>query len=120
MKVIVAGSRTITHYPTVRNSINQVLRENQIKVSEIVSGHAGGVDKLGEEYAERNFIPLKVFPADWGKYKKQAGFIRNAEMAEYADALIAIWDGKSNGTKHMIKMAEKKNLETFIITLEGD
>ncbi|MEA1980842.1 MAG: hypothetical protein U9N54_07710, partial [candidate division Zixibacteria bacterium] len=69
-----------------------------------------GVDKLGEEYAEQNYIPLLKFPANWNKYGKRAGYVRNEEMANNADALIAIWDGKSKGTNHMINIAKKKGL----------
>jgi hypothetical protein len=83
-------------------------------ITEVVSGTARGIDSIGESWARDNKIPLKQFPADWDTYGRSAGYIRNAEMADYADALIAIWDGKSRGTKHMIDIATKKGLEVFI------
>ena len=65
------------------------------QVTEIVSGGAKGVDRLGEWYARQRGLPCKAFPAQWAKYGKSAGPIRNAEMAEYADYGVAVWDGVS-------------------------
>ncbi len=110
MKVIVAGSRAVAHYALVANAI----RESGFDISEIVSGGARGVDQLGELYALRNGIRLKRMPAEWNAYGKSAGFRRNAEMAEYADALVAIWDGESSGTGHMIQVAKRRGLRVFI------
>lgn len=80
----------------------------------MVSGGASGVDLYGEKWARKNDIPIKRFPADWAKYGKRAGLIRNVEMANYADGLIAIWDGQSRGTKHMIDVAKDKGLVVYI------
>lgn len=101
MKVIIAGSRGITDYGLVDHAIEQSPFEFQI--DEIVSGGALGVDSLGEDYASEHGVDLIIFPPNWKKYGKAAGVLRNTRMAEYADALIAVWDGKSKGTEHMIK-----------------
>lgn len=114
MKVIVAGSRGVTDYDTVAEGIQRGIKELGIEITELVSGGAAGVDKLGEKYAVRNDIPIKVFLADWEKKKASAGIIRNAEMAKYADALIAVWDGESRGTKNMIEVATRKELKVFV------
>jgi len=82
---------------------------------EIVCGKAKGADSLGEKYAIENNIPIKYFPPDWLRFNKSAGFIRNEEMAKYSDGLIAFWDGKSKGTKHMITIAKKYNLNIKIV-----
>lgn len=82
--------------------------------NEIVSGGAQGIDFLAELYAKKKTIPFKEFPADWKNLGKKAGFIRNSEMAEYADGLIAIWDGKSKGTFHMISEMVKRNKLVYI------
>jgi hypothetical protein len=115
MKVIIAGSRNITDYEEVCRAI---LFSNFDDISEVVSGKAKGVDTLGERFAKEFDIPLKEFPAKWrpspGVYDKAAGIKRNVEMANYADALIALWDGKSPGTKHMISIAEKKGLKVYV------
>lgn len=98
MKVIIAGSRDITDKYTVIDAVKGA----EFVISEVVSGVARGVDTLGEQWAEKNNIPVKQFPADWETFGRSAGYQRNYEMARYADALIAIWDGKSRGTLNMI------------------
>lgn len=114
MKVIIAGSRNFNDYTLVKNNCD-VLLSIAKETIEIVSGGARGADSLGERYAHENNLELKVFPADWDKYGKGAGFIRNKQMAEYGDALIAFWDGKSAGTKMMIDLAKKINLKVKVI-----
>jgi len=110
MKVIIAGSRDITDYSTVKAAY----LKSGFDASEVVSGGARGVDYLGELLAKDFSISVKVFPADWNKYGKRAGILRNIEMAKYADALIAVWDGESKGTAHMISEAKKNNLKVFV------
>jgi hypothetical protein len=112
MKVIIAGSRYGISYETVARFIQ--LCPIHLSISEVVSGCANGVDSHGERWAQENQIPVKRFPADWHNNGKQAGFIRNLEMARYADGLIAIWDGQSKGTKHMIEIAKKKGLVVYV------
>lgn len=117
MKVIIAGSRTINNIHKLLNALEKCPFCDDIK--EIVSGTAQGVDKLGEQYAKGLDIPIKQFPANWKAYGRSAGFIRNCEMAEYADALIAVWDGKSRGTKHMIDKAKELKLKVFVFVSKG-
>ena len=87
----------------------------------IVSGAARGADRLGEQYAKVTGYEVSKFPADWDRLVKRAGYVRNAEMAKFAAAdknygvLVAFWDGKSRGTKHMIDLAEKYGLEIHIV-----
>jgi len=113
MKVIIAGSRDFNDYEKLCKVCDKALK--RLKKVEIVSGTAHGADVLGEKYAKEKNYSLKQFPANWDKYGKSAGYRRNAEMAEYADALIVFWDGKSKGTKHMIDLAEKAKIEVRII-----
>lgn len=108
MKVIIAGSRTFNDYEKLKSYCDKVLSsQNNI---EIVSGTATGADMLGERYAKEKNYSIKKFPADWDKYGKGAGYIRNKEMAEYSDALIAFWNGKSKGTKNMLELSRIKEL----------
>ena len=88
---------------------------DSLDCTEIVSGGARGADSFGERVANRRGYKLTIFKAKWGELGKQAGILRNIEMAEYADALIAFWDGGSRGTKHMIREAGKKKLPVIII-----
>lgn len=115
MRVIIAGSRHLAGLD-VWASIVRGLRELGLmqSVSEVVSGGAQGVDAVGETYARRFEIPVKRFPANWHKHGRAAGPIRNQEMAEYADALVAIWDGRSRGTADMIRQAERFGLKISI------
>lgn len=110
MKTIVAGTRNITEYNLLCEAMNRVDWE----ISEIVSGGSKGVDSLGEQWAKDNQISIKRFPADWDTYGRAAGPIRNAQMAKYADALIAVWDGKSPGTSNMINEAKELGLRVVV------
>lgn len=111
MKTIIAGSRTITDLRLVE----AVIEQSGFEITEVVCGGAKGVDDLGRKWAGNgNRIPVKMFPADWITYGRSAGHIRNTQMADYADALIAVWDGSSRGTKHMINTAKKKGLKVFV------
>ena len=87
------------------------------EITEVVSGGARGIDTDGEHWAIGSGIPVKRFPADWDDLGKRAGFVRNAEMADYADALIAIWDGKSRGTLHMINTMVEAGKPVFVYCL---
>ena len=81
---------------------------------EIVSGGARGADKLGERYAAERGYGLKIFPADWNRYGKRAGYLRNEQMAQYADVCICFWDGESRGTKHMIDLSNRCGLKVIV------
>ena len=113
MKVIIAGGRNFRDYDKLRESCDNIL-VNQKEI-EIVSGTAAGADTLGERYAQEKGYEVKKFPAQWDLYGKSAGYKRNQQMAEYADGLIAFWDGKSRGTKHMIDIANKMGLKVRVI-----
>lgn len=115
-KVIIAGSRNFSNYKLLKDVCNETLKEKKKEYNiVIVSGGARGADKAGEMYANEEKFDLEIFPADWKKFGKSAGFRRNEQMANVADAVIAFWDGKSNGTKHMIETAEKNNLDLRVI-----
>lgn len=110
MRVIIAGGREYHNYDTLLKAIE----ESHFEISVVVSGGASGVDAMGERYASDMNKPLHIYLADWKRYGKAAGPLRNRKMAENADALIAIWDGKSKGTKNMIETAEKMNLYVYV------
>lgn len=112
IKVIIAGSREFNDYEILRDFCDYLLAN---KVAEgykitIISGHARGADMLGEKYAKEKGYDLIVMKANWPKYKKNAGRIRNNKMAEIGNALIAFPIGESPGTRHMIEVARKNNL----------
>lgn len=111
MIIIVAGSRGFLDYGLLMTTLDMF----PWPITEIVSGSARGADTLGERYAREKGIPIKLFPAQWDRHGRSAGYRRNVEMAAYADALIAFWDGHSRGTEHMIEEARKRNLIIKII-----
>jgi glycerophosphoryl diester phosphodiesterase len=113
MKVIIAGSRTITDYELVRRAV----LASGMDITEVVSGGAKGVDRLGEQWARRNQRRYVVFPADWARQGTAAGYKRNEQMALYAGGLVAVWDGVSPGTKHMIEIAKRNGLQVFCMTI---
>lgn len=107
---LVVGSRSFSQYEVMKKYLNKVLA-NQEKVV-IVSGGAKGADELAEKYAEEKGYPLIVMRADWEKYGKSAGFIRNEEMHEFIAkhekrGCVAFWDGKSKGTAHSFELGKK-------------
>ena len=123
MKVIIAGSRTLNNPKYVDAAIgsafNKWMQEDHenwqnYMIPEIVSGGAQGVDFLAELHAKKKSLKFTEFKADWDTLGKRAGFVRNSQMAEYADRLISVWDGKSKGTFHMISEMVKRNKPVFV------
>ena len=110
MRTIIAGSRSCNNYSELLEAIASLPWTPTV----VLSGTARGVDRLGERWANENRVPLEEYPADWNRYGRSAGYRRNAEMAQKADALLALWDGKSKGTGHMIRLAEKFGLKLHI------
>ena len=110
MRVIIAGSRDIDDIFEVLDAV----KLSGFNITRAVCGMAKGVDTLGEEYAIFHDIPIDYWPANWQLYKAAAGAIRNEQMARNADALIAVWDGRSPGTKNMIKIAKALGLKVYI------
>lgn len=111
MKVIVAGSRGVKDYRVVKDAII----ESGFYITTLVSGMAKGVDELGVKFALENNIPIEEHYPNWKKYGKKAGCLRNIKMAKSgAEALIAVWDGESTGTKNMIDEAIKRGLSIFV------
>ena len=124
LRVIIAGSRVFNDFPKLYESVSKILLDktninSKIDKIKIISGTARGADKLGEQFAHVCGYDLVRFPADWDAYGKSAGYRRNADMAKYASEqvgmLIAFWDGKSHGTKHMIDLANRYGLEVHVV-----
>jgi hypothetical protein len=112
-KVIIAGGRDFQDYELLARKCDMLFSNR--KPTAIISGLARGADLLGKQYAEERGIPVLEFPANWNKYGKAAGFFRNRQMLNAADALVAFWDGRSHGTKHMIDIAAEQGLPTRVI-----
>jgi hypothetical protein len=107
VRVIIAGSRTITDMSEVLIAIH----DSGFAITEVVCGGATGVDNCGRFWAASHNIPVKMFPAQWDKHGPAAGPIRNRTMAENADALILVWDGRSRGSRNMLSYARSSGLK---------
>jgi len=120
-RVIVAGGHDFTDYEMLSAHLDKLLTFISMKKSiQVVCGGACGADSLGERYAKEHGYEVMYFPADWDRHGKTAGFKRNTQMAENADALVAFWDGNSRGTKHMIETAAAKGLAVRIKYYQKD
>lgn len=105
-KVIIAGSRQIEDYDALKALIETVGWD----IGEVVSGGCRGVDTMGEQWAAEHGVPVRPFVADWAHHGREAGELRNREMAHYADALILLWDAKSPGASCMLREAAKAGI----------
>ena len=114
LKVIVAGGRNFNDYNMLEQTLDYFLQNHMNDVC-ILCGMARGADMLGHAYAKKHGYKVEEHPAKWNIHGKRAGFIRNEEMANSADALVAFWDGKSHGTQDMIKRAKKHGLDIRVI-----
>ena len=118
MKVIVAGGRDFKDYRLLKETLDNFQQEHG-NITEVVSGGANGVDKLGEQYANENNIPIKRFVPDWEGLGKKAGHVRNRQMGDYAKEhngmLVAFWDKQSKGTKGVINYANKIGLKNVVV-----
>ena len=118
MKLIVAGGRDFKDYRLLKETLDSFQQEHG-NITEVISGTAKGVDKLGEQYANENNIQIKRFVPDWEGLGKKAGHVRNRQMGDYAKEhggmLVAFWDKQSRGTKGMIDYATKIGLKSVVV-----
>lgn len=114
---IIAGGRDFTNYDSLKKAMATVKFGNNDVT--IISGTARGADSLGERYASENKLEIKRFPANWNKYGKAAGPIRNKEMLEQANCVICFWDGKSRGTKNMIEITKEAGKPIAVFNYDG-
>lgn len=112
-KVIVSGGRDFNNYEGLSDNLDYLLKNIKDDI-QIVSGRAKGADRLGERYAKEHGYNIIYFLPDWDNDGRSAGYKRNVKMANYADALVAFWDRKSKGTRHMIEVAKMKGLDVRI------
>ena len=123
LRIIIAGSRDFNDYELLKKSAIEIITKKTMlpDLTRIVSGGARGADTLGERFANEMGLEISRFIPDWDGLGKRAGYVRNAEMAKFAveddndGMLIAFWDGKSRGTKHMIDLAKRYGLEVHVV-----
>lgn len=113
-RVIIAGGRNFNDYNLLAKTMDHLLSKIKDEIT-VVCGKARGADTLGEQYAKERGFSIRYFPANWERYGKAAGYLRNTEMAQNAEALVAFWDGKSLGTRHMIETAKSRGLNVRVV-----
>ena len=119
MKLAIIGSRDFDNYELVARTIGThfyyMLNCVEMNDNEIISGGAKGADTLGKTYAKNCGLKYTEFPALWSKHGRAAGFIRNRQIIDACDIVLAFWDGKSRGTEHSINLAKQAKKPTFIV-----
>lgn len=113
MRLSIIGSRTFNDYFLLK----EILDPYTECISLVVSGGAKGADTLGEKWAKDNNIPTLIFKPDWEKYGKRAGWVRNVDIIDNCDGVLAFWDGISKGTNHSIELAKEKNKMLRIVKI---
>lgn len=113
MTLAIVGSRGYDNYKEFYLELNVILKEH--KINTFVSGGAKGADTMAEQYAKEHGIKILVLKPNWKKYGKKAGFLRNNEIIQKCDVVVAFWDGSSHGTKHSIQLAKKLSKPIKII-----
>lgn len=118
MKIIIAGSRTITDKTKINSAIfrgiNKLVPFDKLNETVIISGGARGVDLEGENWAKSFGFPIEQYLPHWDKFGKRAGMIRNSDMLGKADAVIVLWDGNSKGAKHMMDISKRNNIPIYV------
>ena len=118
MKLMICGSRSLDTAKVIPFALSW-FEIFPYRITEIVQGEARGIDTLAKNYAISKNIPTKGFPAEWDKYGKSAGYRRNVEMVDYADEVLAIWDGKSKGTRHSIDITREKGKPLYTLKIQS-
>jgi predicted Rossmann fold nucleotide-binding protein DprA/Smf involved in DNA uptake len=113
VRVIIAGGRDFTRTRALQQAISDA-KAAGIEVTTLICGMASGVDMMAWHWANDKGIPIEEYPADWLGLGKKAGPIRNEQMAAKAEALIALWDGHSSGTGHMIRTMNKLGRKVYV------
>jgi len=114
MNIAVIGSREFNNEKLMFSTLDQ------FDICKLISGGARGADTLAEKYAYENSIITEIFYPDWNRFGRGAGFIRNKEIIENCDMVVAFWDGKSKGTLSSIQLATKALKEVLIIPFSRD
>lgn len=116
MKLIVAGGRDFVDTQTMITVLMDLVEKGKIDPNpELVCGMARGADIRAFYLWKSANMQIHYFPAEWDKYGKSAGYKRNKEMGEFADAAVCFWDGKSKGTKHMIDIMQRLGKPVYVV-----
>ena len=120
MRVAVVGSRHIEDERMKEKAYALLCRHIPVNATEIVSGGAVGIDTLAEIYAQRNGLPTKIFKPDYARYGKRAPIMRNDEIVDYAQYVLALWDGQSHGTAYTVASCIQKGVPVKVVSFDAD
>ena len=124
MRIAIVGSRTFTDYDKFHDLLMKALCEFKVNIATgavtFISGGAIGVDSMAEQFCKQYSWPCKVIKPDWNRYGKSAGFIRNTEIVEDADLVLAFWDGESRGTLDSIRKATLNKKPVYIVGVPNE
>lgn len=112
-RVIIAGSRNFNDFELLEKKMLYFLQNKKNII--VLCGGARGADDLGRQFAEMHDFMVEMFPADWKKFGKRAGVVRNREMAKSASACVVFWDGQSRGTANMIEEAKRAGIPLRVV-----
>lgn len=112
MKLAIIGSRDLPGSP---ETVATAIAQHNLAPTAVLCGEARGPDAWGRLWAEQRGIPVISYPADWERYGRSAGMIRNREMIAAADAVLALWDGVSKGTRDAISLARRRGIPVYLV-----
>jgi hypothetical protein len=115
MVVAVIGSRSCNDISFVFSALDEVSKEHPI--TKIISGGARGADSFGKMWADKYNIPTTIFYPNWVVYGKRAGFMRNIDIIENSEFVLAFWDGVSKGTRHSIEIAKDRKIPFIVLNI---
>lgn len=115
--IVIAGSRSLQNNYKAISVLDTFFKKYKPSEFTAVSGMARGIDIMARDKAIENGFTVLEYPADWERYGKSAGYIRNAEMTKISHCSLILWDGVSRGTKHMIDLCEKEGVATHLIVI---
>jgi len=110
MKLAVIGSKEFQDFRLLAIEI-----EKENNVTKIISGAALGTDSLARRYAIQNNISLLEFPPDYAKYGTQAKHVRDNQIVNHCDKVLAFWDGVCEGTKYTMDYAHQQKVPVRIV-----
>lgn len=115
MKLAIVGGRDFNDYNILTTWVDSIFYMQNTNLKFVVSGGAKGADSLAKKYTDEHIAEYIEYPAEWNKYGKSAGFIRNQTIVDNCDMVLAFWDGQSRGTADTIEKAKKAKKPTFIV-----
>jgi len=118
MNIAVVGSRMFNDYTLFKTSLEKILFELSVNKIKFISGGAIGSDNMAEKFAQESNINIKIIEPDWKQYGKGSAIIRNRQIVQLSDVVIAFWNNESKGTLSVINFAKKMKKNLFVINVK--